>query len=147
MTLKPVRHYVAMASSESLCGISCDSGIVYSLTEIGVDCPDCLAKLDYRRAKPKPEAQVVYKLRHKPTGLFYQPIKGNYNQRTNLGAHGKVYLTGKPCCFAGVTVHEKQVKKYKLTAELLCYRHGYRLVVAPDEWEVVSFELKEIGKA
>ena len=30
-----------------------------------------------------------YRLKHKPSGLYYQPIKGG----SNLGTRGKVYLT------------------------------------------------------
>lgn len=37
-------------------------------------------------------SQTVYKVRHKPTGLFYQPISGRWGKdKTHLGTKGKIY--------------------------------------------------------
>lgn len=36
----------------------------------------------------------LYKLKHKPTGLYYQPVRGRFNRnKTNLSKRGKVYQT------------------------------------------------------
>lgn len=34
----------------------------------------------------------LYKLKHKPTGLYYQPVRGTYSWRkSNLSKKGKIY--------------------------------------------------------
>lgn len=34
----------------------------------------------------------IYKLKHKPTGLYYQPVRGRWRgQKTNLSKKGKIY--------------------------------------------------------
>ena len=34
---------------------------------------------------------VFYRLKHIPTGLYYQPSKGGANQKNNLSEKGKIY--------------------------------------------------------
>ena len=37
----------------------------------------------------------IYKLKHKPTGLYYQPVRGRWSgQKTNLSKKGKIYQSG-----------------------------------------------------
>lgn len=37
----------------------------------------------------------IYKLKHKPTGLYYQPARGRWSgQKTNLSKKGKIYQSG-----------------------------------------------------
>ena len=35
----------------------------------------------------------LYRLKHKPTGLYYQPVRGKYDNVTNLSKRGKIYQT------------------------------------------------------
>lgn len=35
----------------------------------------------------------MYKLKHTPTGLYFQPLRGNYEYATNLSKNGKIYTT------------------------------------------------------
>ena len=40
--------------------------------------------------------EYIYKILHKPTGLFYCSIKGRWNDtKTNLSKKGNFYTTGK----------------------------------------------------
>lgn len=93
-------------------------------------------------------AEVVYKLRHKPTGYFYQAAKGNYrNRKSNLSKTGKIY-SGKtyPNPLRGrVNVSDTLVKKLKLTVEVSRYRDNM-LMTTEQDWEVVEFELIEKTK-
>lgn len=42
------------------------------------------------------DAAKLYKLKHKPTGLYYQPVSGRWSgQKTNLSKKGKIYQTGQ----------------------------------------------------
>lgn len=34
----------------------------------------------------------IYRLKHKPTGLYYQPVRGRFSKdKTNLSKNGKIY--------------------------------------------------------
>lgn len=72
----------------------------------------------------------VYKLRHKPTGLFFRPSYGA--GKPNLGIHGKVYVT-KP----SVTFVENGY----------CGRNGKYVKYLPGEhaleWELVQYQVQE----
>lgn len=38
----------------------------------------------------------IYKLKHKPTGLYYQPVRGRWSgQKTNLSKKGKIYQSSQ----------------------------------------------------
>lgn len=77
------------------------------------------------------EKQVVYKLRHKPTGLYLEPR----GCTVNASVLGKVYTRKPPRQnFWGIP--------YELRG---CFEEDYRLTPL-DEWEIVEFELKEIKK-
>ena len=39
----------------------------------------------------KKSQSVFYRLKHIPTGLYYQPSKGGRNQKNNLSETGKIY--------------------------------------------------------
>ena len=82
-----------------------------------------------------------YKIRHIPTGMYYQPVKGRSYEKTNLNKkNGKIY-NSKP--------------------SLEHIRHGYnKLIPDPEgkrkniskffkfkksEWEIVKFKIIEIG--
>ena len=63
----------------------------------------------------------VYKIRHKPTGLFYQPIKGRWlDEKSNLSKRGKLYETKqypKDLHTGGVAVSKTLRKEFGLPTE------------------------------
>lgn len=81
-------------------------------------------------------SEKVYKLRHKPTGLFYKPTRGYY--KTNLSEKGKIYT-------------ERSFPKYEITGSMsptLSIKLGLKssliLGIKKEDWEIVEYELKEI---
>lgn len=75
----------------------------------------------------------VYKLRHKPTGLFFQP--GRYKDKrrdvykTTLSEHGKIYSVIPKINWAGHPGHHLHTSTG--------HAYGYR----KEDWEVVEFEI------
>lgn len=90
-------------------------------------------------------SQIVFKLRHKPTGLFYQPVKGRWTgSKSNLSKRGKLYETKqypKDLHTGGVQVSDSLVKEFSLIVKKTTY--GQYLETKESDWEVVEFELKE----
>ena len=54
---------------------------------------------------------TLYKIRHKPTGLFYHPVKGRYSSKTNLSKNGKVYFRKPSFAHIGHGYHISEVTK------------------------------------
>ena len=77
---------------------------------------------------------VVFKLRHKPSGLFATSADSKYTSRssTKLSEDGKVYI--------------RAPKKPDYMFEVIYPKHfnkkGHQ--TKPDDWELVAYELKEI---
>jgi len=94
---------------------------------------------------------VVYKWRHKPTGLFYQPVKGNMGNKSNLSKDGKLYhkkynLTSDK----GIMYIALTDKLETLFTELNLHTEVYSRMssqiysqTTPDDWEFVEFDLVE----
>ena len=91
----------------------------------------------------------VYKLRHKPTGLFYQPVKGRWaKEKSNLSKRGKLYETHqypKDLHTGGVNVSESLTKKFNLK-NIKTNRFGNYLITKKDDWEIVVYNLKEVDQ-
>lgn len=89
---------------------------------------------------------IVYKVRHKPTGLFYQPVKGRWTgSKSNLSKRGKLYETKqypKRLYTGGVQVSDNLAKEFKITLENK--RYGNYLRTKEEDWEVVEYKLTEI---
>lgn len=66
---------------------------------------------------------LVYKLRHKPTGLFYRSSR--YSKESNLSERGEIYHTKPPLGYGRYAEHNGQK---------LCQ----------GDFEVVSFQLTEV---
>lgn len=90
--------------------------------------------------------QTVYKLRHKPTGLFYQPVKGRWNgSKSNLSKRGKLYETKqypKDLHTGGVHVSDNLAKEFSLVLERNSW--GNYLRTSKSDWEVVNYNLTEV---
>ena len=91
---------------------------------------------------------VAYKVRHKPTGLFYQPVKGRWSDtKSNLSKKGKIYETKqypKRLHTGGVNISKSLIKKFKVT-NISSNRFGMYVLSSKEDWEVVEFELKEVN--
>lgn len=83
-------------------------------------------------SKPADEQQVVYKLRHKHTGLFYHP-NGTYQTVSKLG---KVYSNRRPARQSHITI------PYDIRDEYDSQFHNAQTKL--DDWEVISYTLTEI---
>lgn len=78
------------------------------------------------------EKQVVYKLRHKHTKLYYDP-NGTYQTVSKLG---KVYSNRKPSRQSHITI------PYDIRDDYNSQFHNAQTKL--DDWEVVSYTLTEI---
>lgn len=91
---------------------------------------------------------IVYKVRHIPTGLFYQPVKGRWaSDKSNLSKRGKLYETRqypKDLHTGGVAVSDNLRKEFNLPSRQTGY--GSYIETSEKDWEVVEYKLKEINK-
>lgn len=80
----------------------------------------------------------AYRIRHKLSGLYYQPIRGYCKEKTNLGKHGKVYITRKPIFsdYSQITVNRKLIEKYNLKVN-----YGNIIETKESDWEVIEYIL------
>ena len=91
----------------------------------------------------------VYKLRHIPTGLFYQPVKGKlYKDKSNLGIRGKLYETHqypKNLFKNRISISDTLIKKFK-PSHVKNDNFGNYLITKETDWEVVVYNLKEVDE-
>lgn len=87
---------------------------------------------------PKPKSQVkeqvVYKLLHKDTGLFYDP-NGSYQTVTEVG---KVYSKRKPARQSHITI------PYELRDKYDSQYHNAQTKL--DDWEVIEYKLVKLNE-
>lgn len=87
---------------------------------------------------PKPKSQnkeqIVYKLVHKATGLFYDP-NGSYQTVTEVG---KVYSKRKPSRQTHITI------PYELRDK--CDSQYHNAQTKLDDWEVLEYKLVKVNK-
>jgi hypothetical protein len=90
---------------------------------------------------------TIWKIRHKPTGLFYKPsCRGS---KTQLSPTGKLYEARKPTLKSvGRFIH---VRKEQLDGtsckveETGKYWHEARMPIVADDWEIVRYKMVEDG--
>lgn len=75
----------------------------------------------------------IYRLRHKPTGLYYQPVRGRWiGGKTNLSKKGKIYQSNQNALNGNgdtitINVSGKQYKSHKEIFDSLgIYDSDYR---------------------
>lgn len=91
--------------------------------------------------KPAIEKQVVYKLRHKPSGLFFEPQQ----YHGNVSKNGKVYSNKKPPRQSFIKIpNGVEVESDFDVTELPASRHFGSYKTKLDDWEVISYTLTEI---
>ena len=96
----------------------------------------------------------VYRLKHKPTGLFFKTVSGRFKgQKSNLSKNGKIYLSKPSAKKIGysrlINVSDKQVDDLGLQCFLKYDSssiHRQNLMnVLDEDWEAVEY--KVISKA
>ena len=93
--------------------------------------PDSVRKVNNFH-KPAVEKQEVYKLRHKHTGLFFEPQQ----YHGNVSKNGKVYSNRRPARQSYITI------PYDIRGE--CDSQFHNAQTKLDDWEVISYTLTEI---
>lgn len=73
---------------------------------------------------------VVYRIRHKGTGLFYYPSRVGSHYRSNLTKDGKIYAK-KP--------------SIKRIDGCYYYPHGIKNIAKDSDFEIVPYELVELS--
>lgn len=87
------------------------------------------------------EQQVVYKLRHKHTGLFFEPQQ----YHGNVSKNGKVYSNKKPPRQSFIKIpNGVEVESDFNVTELPASRHFGSYKTKLDDWEVIRYTLTEI---
>lgn len=85
----------------------------------------------------------VYRILHKPTGLYYQSVKGRFQDtRTNLGPNGKVYISGRPKfkdLSHGIHISEKQA----INNNIQINQFGM-IKLNEDDFKILEFKLVEV---
>ena len=87
------------------------------------------------------EKQVVYKLRHKHTGLFFEPQQ----YHGNVSKNGKVYSNKKPPRQSFIKIpHGVKIENGFDITQLPKARHQDCYKTELEDWEVISYTLTEI---
>ena len=87
------------------------------------------------------EQRVVYKLRHKPSGLFFEPQQ----YHGNVSKNGKVYSNKKPPRQSFIKIpHGVEIENGFDVTQLPKARHQDCYKTKLDDWEVISYTLTEI---
>lgn len=89
---------------------------------------------NFPKAEPQIKEQVVYKLKHKYTNLFYDP-NGSYQTVTEVG---KVYSKRKPARQSHITI------PYELRDKYDSQYHNAQTKL--DDWEVIEYKLVKVNK-
>ena len=91
----------------------------------------------------------VYRWKHIPTGLFYQPVKGIHGTKSNLSKDGKLY-TKKYNIFRhqeelNIAVSMALIKKFNLTpSETMSGYHQRYVKTELSDWICIEYVLVEI---
>lgn len=94
--------------------------------------------------------EKIYKLKHLPTGLFYQPVTGRWSkQKTNLSKNGKLYSAKNyPNMNKNYSVNISKALEKKLNV-LTRVSFGGELMVdtKPEDWKVITYNLIETNES
>lgn len=97
---------------------------------------------NFPKPEPQIKEQVVYKLLHKDTGLFYDPKK----YQGNVSEMGKVY-SKKPARQSFIKIpNGVEVKNGFDVTTLPKNRHYGHYDTKLDDWEVVEYKLVRVSK-
>lgn len=91
---------------------------------------------------------LIYRIRHKPTGLFYSPVRGRWSgDKTHLGPNGKLYIFKKPNfkdIGHNISVSDYQIEKYDIQAKQKSYDKRSTIEFIESDWEIITYKLEEI---
>lgn len=79
---------------------------------------------------------IMYKIRHKPTGLFFKPAK--YPYKSNLSKNGKVYHTKPSLRYLGERYYHPIEKKSRWDTK----NYEQRRVIL-ENWEIIELKVEE----
>lgn len=109
---------------------------------------EVIKKIREQRKAKYMEAEIIYKILHRPTGLFYCSRKGRWKESiTNLSEKGNHYTSEKVARkvfesdLKRANINKAQLERYNL--ELNDCGWGYSLTNVSD-FVIVEFELKKI---
>ena len=87
----------------------------------------------------------VWKILHSGSGLFYQPYRGRFSDKTNLGPRGKVYqIKPDAAPLLSIYVSARQVEKYELEHLTSSWGSGQRHLASKSQFRVIEYECTEI---
>ena len=91
----------------------------------------------------------VYKVRHKPTGLFYQSPVDDYYCDSELCKRGEIYYNTNELPYRlhenGVLISKSLIEECNIkNTVVLC--SGYNLYSNEEDWEIVTYSLVEKTK-
>ena len=80
----------------------------------------------------------AYRIKHKPTGLYYQPTKGRWKETiSNLGESGKVYIARRPSL--------DHISTYNHISKSLCDKYSLKwkghVINLKDDLEIIEYTL------
>ena len=85
------------------------------------------------------DLEYVYRLRHKPSGLFFRALSFNSHQpKNNLSAKGRVYTIRPNLKRLGIGKYI-----YAYTGDSKHFPRTEKISVVPEDWEVVRYRLFE----
>lgn len=96
--------------------------------------------------------KTIYKIRHKPTGMFYKPSgwAEDPRKRTSLCEVGRFIESEEPPEIPKISVVKVSDKQFEKLPENVKERvHRWkenRIVNSVDDWEVVEYRVVEITK-
>jgi hypothetical protein len=92
--------------------------------------------------------QIVYKIKHIPTGLFYGNAIGRFkSDKTNLTKNGKIYNSEKLALNSlnsyckMIYVNKTQIERFNLSFDETAY---YMMNCKVEDFVIVKYMLKEI---
>lgn len=93
----------------------------------------------------------VYRIKHIPTGLYFQTVTGHYTgKKSNLGERGKCYFNRKPPIPEGSPyISNALIKKFSIPEDMLIshssYRENQKMVKASaEDWKIIKYTIQEI---
>lgn len=96
---------------------------------------------NFKKIESQVKEQVVYKLMHKPTGLFFHP----QGYQGNVSEVGKVYSNKKPPRQSFIHIPHGVKPKTDYDVSILTkYKHYDAYRTELDDWVVVEYNLVEI---
>ena len=90
-------------------------------------------------------SDIVYKLKHVPTGMYYQPVKGRFrHDKTNLSVRGKIYSTQSFPKLKNIHINITESQSKKIEGFKQNMWKEFIIETKPEDWKVISYNLVEV---